>query len=394
MSKTFLLQRIPAYLLTFLLVLLIFAPINRLHAYHKDSPRETDFYTHRLWAIAIKENAEENIPQNIIALAGWQFILIFINKIAGISFQGAGFLAALMSVGFAALVLFVWYFPLFRQKNYPFWKYFLILLGLLIATPIALLWPLDNKMYLGYLGITSYHNPTILVLKPLALIQFIIAYRSFQSNSPLSKWEIGLGFIVSVLGAYVKPNFAICILPAISAYTAYRMLRKQYVNLKGVFFGVVFPVTLMLAWQFLLTYQFNDEGGIAFMPLVVMSSYSKFLGVKFILSILFPLLVSAVYWRDLAQDSRMVLAWIAFLLGAAYTYLLAETGSRIYHGNFGWSGEIALFILFAASTLFFLERTPAQNKTNFFKPLLIVWGLHVVFGAIYYAYCYFGVLFH
>ena len=49
-------------------------------------------------------------------------------------------------------------------------------------------------------------------------------------------------------------------------------------------------------------------------------------------------------------DRRVQLGWATVFIGAAIGYLLAES-QRPGAGNFLWSGQLAVFVLFAASTV-------------------------------------------
>ena len=224
------------------------------------------------------------------------------------------------------------------------------------------------------------------MLRPLALLQFVYAYKLF-GNEQLTGRQILIAGIASLVGTYTKPNFAICIIPALIVISSYRMLKKKTLDLKGLILGFFIPTGLVLIIQYLLTFN-SENAGIAFMPFEVMNIYSKHLLYKFILSILFPLFVTILYYRDSLFDVRMLLGWLIFIFGAFYTYFLAETGSRFYDGNFGWSGEIALWILFAMSTLFYLEK--AHNNRSHDLLLKVFWGAHVIAGVAYYFYCYFN----
>jgi hypothetical protein len=148
------------------------------------------------------------------------------------------------------------------------------------------------------------------------------------------------------------------------------------------------PVIGMLVWQFVTVYVNDESVGIAFIPLGVMGVYSRYLLPKFVVSILFPLSVSILYIKRALLDVRMMLSWLIFLFGALFTYFFAETGQRFYDGNFGWSGEIALVVLFITSTLFYVE----APKGDRYRDILLrtVWAGHVLFGIAYYFYCLFA----
>lgn len=382
-----------SYLLVFILFLLVFFPINYLHSYVKVDNESTDFHLHMLYAAQLEKKGPGGIPAYTLAHSAWEYLLVAVNKLFGFSFRRASLLLALGSVELTALILLLWFWPVLEKKKFPLWKTLLILLGVSIAAPISLLWPVDKLMYLGYIGITSYHSPTLLLLKPFAILQFIFAYRCFYNTPPLLKWQIVCAGLVSLLGTYIKPNFSICILPALAVFAGYRLLRKEYVHLQGLIFGFGLPVFFVLIWQFFLTYYSSDTGGIALMPLKIMSYYSGYLGIKLLLSILFPLSVLVFCFREVVRDARMVVGWLCFIFGAIFTYFFAETGPRIFHGNFTWSGEITLLILFVMSTLFCLENFPKLTHKKISLLLSVAWILHVIFGIAYYFYCCFNRLY-
>ena len=66
-------------------------------------------------------------------------------------------------------------------------------------------------------------------------------------------------------------------------------------------------------------------------------------------SVLFPL-AAVVCFSSVRADHRVQLGWATFLIGAAFGYLLAE-GGRPGDGNFLWSGQLAAFVLFAATAV-------------------------------------------
>jgi hypothetical protein len=237
-----------------------------------------------------------------------------------------------------------------------------------------------------------YHNPTIILLKPFAILQFIFAYQCFYETARIKNWQIILFALLSALCTFIKPNFAICILPALAVFSGYRILRREYLNYQALFWGLGLPTLGVLIWQFILTYQTDKTGSVIFLPLVVMSIYSKYLGWKLLLSILFPLALLIVYFEQVTRDTRMILAWLTFGFGAVFIYFFAESGERILDGNFGWSGEITALMLFAVSTLFYLDVASRSSKMT--KLLAGLWSLHVVFGVLYYLSCMFSGSYH
>ena len=53
----------------------------------------------------------------------------------------------------------------------------------------------DKLFYLGYIGLATYHNPTIRLLQPVALLSFFCAVRVF---TPLSNsWKVVLSSAIA-----------------------------------------------------------------------------------------------------------------------------------------------------------------------------------------------------
>ena len=59
--------------------------------------------------------------------------------------------------------------------------------------------------------------------------------------------------------------------------------------------------------------------------------------------------------------------------------ILAESGERFIHGNFLWSGYIAIFVLYAASLVVLLR----QEKGRGMVLCWALFGLHVISGAVF-----------
>jgi hypothetical protein len=377
-------QLLPTILI--IAIFLIFSPIIYSHTYLKTLNWQTDFNPHKLFAIDLSTQGMKNLPPFIIAHPVWQILLVIGNSITGFTFQKMGFIVALLCAEATALALLMWFRPLFEKNRISNWKAVIIIAGTMTATPVSVLWIIDHLMYLGYIGITSYHSPTMYLLKPFAVIQFIIAYKCFMDSALFERHHILTAAFISLLGTLIKPSLAICLLPAIGILAVNRILKKQYVNIQSVVFGFGVPIVLVLIWQFLITYSNNEVSGVEFAPFAVMRGYSKYVLPKFFLSIIFPLSVLLAAFKQALTDVRMVLGWISFIIGAILSYFFMESGNRAMDGNFIWSGEITLFLLFAISTLFYIDIPPGKKKSL----LAVGWLLQVLSGVVYYFYCIFN----
>ena len=164
----------------------------------------------------------------------------------------------------------------------------------------------------------------------------------------------------------------------------------------------------MLSWQYLLYFASpatRAAGGSStglFAPFLVMGHYATWLGPKFVLSILLPLTVLAVYRRDVLASSAMQLAWLQFAFVAACSYLLAESRlplaesppsrpspnskavtdpGAIQAGNIMWTGRVTTYLLYVNSTVF-AQRQWTNGRRSVVSP--IAFGLHEICGVVFF----------
>ena len=183
-------------------------------------------------------------------------------------------------------------------------------------------------------------------------------------------------------------NFVLVLLPALGIVIAYLLYQRDTTDLKTLLAALVIPMIILLVIVFIIMHFFIDaEGGVMVAPLLTLQSGNPSLAslaLKLLLSLLFPLAVYGLYWREAIRAFALNLAWIVFGVGAAQMYFLAETGRRALEGNFWWSAQIGLFVLFVVSTLFWLIYFKHQPRWRGWLCLGIL-ALHLVSGVIVYA---------
>ncbi len=246
-------------------------------------------------------------------------------------------------------------------------------LVLMFVAPIFILTP--QHLYLGYIPIHVYHSPTMYVLKPFALPLFIMSVYALSQRPPAPFAEHSYAALVppaltAALAPFAKPSLAIVLVPSLGIAAAWRVLRRQKVR-----WGILLSLTLstlgVLAFQYVLNFRVNSENHIQLDPLGFYRALGPYRGLRrdtwlllpqFFLSIAFPLTVYLAYFQRARRELAFNLAWLFFLVGASYSYLLVET-ARLQDGNFTWSGQIALFILFIVAARFWLAQE-AATLTN------------------------------
>jgi len=379
-------QTLIEYFSVLLVATILLVPIFHVEIY-LSGPNDSDYFQHTNWAQELLQ-APQNVPSYVVAHSAWQWAVIITHEIVMHSWRAGAFIVTLGSALFTVGILF-W---LLRKKLMPLLAGALAI-GLTVAAPLAFLYPLDHELYFGYIGIDTYHNPTILLLKPFAILQLFYSAEALQGK--VADWKsIFVTVLVSAVAAFAKPNYLICLLPALGILALISIWKKHPIDWKRLLIGIVLPSMAILAWQFFLTYGSDGGSSIILAPFGVMQGYSSYLPEKFILSIVFPTIVTAIYWKEAIKDTRMQLGWIGFGLGVIFTYFFAESGVRFHDGNFTWSGEIALFILFVCCILFLSERE-LHLKSRVSRWLILSSGfLHVIFGYGYYLAILFTLNFH
>ncbi|MCY1414614.1 hypothetical protein D9M71_300680 [compost metagenome] len=266
---------------------------------------------------------------------------------------------------------------------------------LLLITPIQALYPVDKHLYFGYIGISVYHSPTMLLLKPLALIAFLYTLKTLNSTSkddlPNALAYASILFICGLS----KPNFLIIILPAFFLSLALTQKLKSTLKTPYIYGAFLLPILTVLTLQFLHTYFYQKlshepgtESHLVFLPFASMSHYSDFLVAKLFLSIAFPLSVFLFFPKAFIREKALLLSSTCLLIGLAFTYFFAESGYRMFSGNFWWSAQIGLYLIFLFSLKFLLENTKnlTTNKTKKLKfaICLLLFFAHTACGIFYY----------
>jgi len=271
-------------------------------------------------------------------------------------------------------------------------------LGLMILGPVSLMTWSRHNLYLGYIGVNVYHNPTVIILKPLALLLFLwTAHLLSRSGRQEVRRPLALVAALSVLSSLAKPNYGLALVPATILVVAVRWWRGRPTRLASVAWGLIVPTALALAWQYHVTTSDPSLGlqeslRVTLEPFRVMGHRADRLWLRFVLSILFPAAVYVIYLPASRGDRRLGLAWVVFATSLPYAYLLAESGGNAFAGNFLWGSQVALFILFVVSALFVARRASLglrlrrrrRREGVRLAVCLLAFSLHVASGIAFY----------
>ena len=265
-----------------------------------------------------------------------------------------------------------------------------LILALMTIAPILPLALVTGSLHSGdwnFLAITTYHNPTMILLRPLALGLFYLSLLSFRKVPPDAR-NIMFTAVLVILSTLAKPNYAICLAPALVAAALFRVARHLEVNWKQLLFGLLFPMVVVLGWQFWFTYTQGSlslsKSHIIFAPLALFPW--NYIPLRFLLSILFPLVLLVIYRQKVFSNFPLAFSWLVFFIGAFFTYFIAESGERLKDGNFLWCGQITLFILFVTSTIYLLHSRKTPFEPFGWRQILLwsIFALHAGSGVLWY----------
>jgi hypothetical protein len=276
-----------------------------------------------------------------------------------------------------------------------------LVIALMLVAPVSLLHSWDGDYYLGYIGINVWHSPTVIAAKPLALMTFLAVSMLLQRGcvGPVTEKPAAIKSLAEtvILGALAKPSFLLCLLPASLIVAGFLgWIRKRPVAWRALLLGVVLPAMIVLAWQSHMYKELTGGSHAKFSPLTTMASMSDHLTpgmaiIKLGLSVLFPVVCYLLCGTDARRRFRLNFAWVIFFFGLFLTYFIAES-RRTAHGNFLWSAQLGLFVLFVESTLCVIasarERWPRnQERVSTITRVgvcALAFALHLGFGLMYY----------
>ncbi len=263
-------------------------------------------------------------------------------------------------------------------------------LATLVVAPFNLLTP--QTLYFGYIAPNVWHNPTVNLMKPSALVLFfsgLLVYQAGFRPRPLALWTAAYA-LLSIFCLFSKPNFLIAFLPALALITLAAMLRRQAIHWVILLGGIVLPTGLMLLIQ---TQTWSTNAGIELSPLETFGLWAyhydptanQGLLLKFGLSVLFPAVVYLVHARAAGRDLAFNAAWLTFAFGLAYTTLVVDR-SNPTAGDFTWSAQFGVYLLFVVALRFLFQRY-GQGRA---RPGWALWAcmaalaLHVAAGINWY----------
>lgn len=238
--------------------------------------------------------------------------------------------------------------------------------ALVLSLAAAVYVPWFNRTpYLGQGSPNPWHNPTTIMVRPVGLLIFMLVMgecvrvqrAGFRKGQGL---RIGKGILLAillVLSNFSKPSFVQVFYPAIFLLMLLWLFVYRFRNFP---FGMqllvcCLPSAALMGMQFFFAFYSRNETpggtteGVMIAPFKVAGLYTDNIAVSTLLVLAFPLFAALCSLIRRTFDWTDAFAWLMLLAGMAEKFLLAEKGTRLWHGNFNWGYILALyFVWFAA----------------------------------------------
>lgn len=277
---------------------------------------------------------------------------IITGTLAFIFFTSHKMMATIVLSSVQTLTAYLYYrLFLYNLKNKPL-SIALIFFAYFSST---LFIPFISKHFLlGMASPTIWHNPTLIMVKPVAIITTVLtAYYLDHHITIKNALKISVLLLLSTL---CKPAFSEIFIPAFTLFGAlyYSWSRKNI----SCWLVIVLPTTLLLLAQLFI---WHDQGAhIVFAPGLVIGVFTHNYVLALLRSIAFPLAILIL--RKPWKNTALMLSWIHTTLAYLQFLLLAEM-PRYAHGNFGWGYSIGLSLIFLFS-LIELAQWLKQEQVN------------------------------
>jgi hypothetical protein len=248
----------------------------------------------------------------------------------------------------------------------------------IFALPNETYW-INKRYYFGQIPANLWHNSTISLVYPFALLLFWESYKTLIGKE-VNIYYLSFLVIANIL---IKPSF---IFVYAVGFPIFALIQEGFTI---SFFKKMIPIGLGLVaigLQSFLIYQLNlgsmqkESSGLAYSPFAMWELFipKYYIFGAILTSFAFPI-IYLVFNVKLFKEKLFLYGLSFLLIGFAIYINIIETGPRQQHGNFFWQ-------LLPCTYLIFLILWLKIIKDFFKKPFSIISvALHIVFVSTYVA---------
>lgn len=274
--------------------------------------------------------------------------------------------------------------------------------ALCLVGPVYVPW-YSETIYRGQNSPNIWHSPTQIMVRPFALLAFYLTVRiyrrwraaeGFPRQVYASRGEAALYTALITLSVWAKPCYFQVVVPALGVLLLADLVRSRgksfFCSIKMA--AAYVPGALLTGMKFFESFFVESETagiGIEIAPFAVWSHSSSSVFISILLLLAFPLFVILLDWRRFFRSVQGRLSILILAMGAGMKALLAEIGSRRYHGNFGWGYIMAAVLLWFVTFCHFLDLMTGNRLTGwrYRAAAWVGWtllALHLMAGILYY----------
>jgi len=334
-----------------------------------------------------------------VAYPLWHFLVYYCSKLINITVKEGAVLVTAINLVLIGLVIFSITKHYLTKLNLGFTDrqtdILLLAISVVLIISTAVYVPFFNEnQYVGQIHSGVWHNVTLLIVKPFALLSFFFTVLYFDNRS------LRTGFVavlVTLLSIYAKPSYIIVFLPTLFIFYVISLVRQANIKTLNTSFGftdsikkykhqliflfILSLLSITLLWhQYTNVYSDSNESKIIVDFMGVWSLYTPNAMGSIIVSYLFPLAV--LFLVPSKTSNAYLLALLLNIVSVLMFALFAESGPRYEHGNFGWSQQIVIQILFLVSIVELIKKYNVLSSWRLYI-LSITLSLHVVSGVFY-----------
>lgn len=222
--------------------------------------------------------------------------------------------------------------------------------------PVFFVWYYKNTF-----GINPWHNPTIIAMKLfvlLALAEYVKIRKSYDENLVIDN-DLKKSFVKFSIFLFIatlaKPSFMLGFCPAVVIILFVEMLNNIKNKLfwqKSIFMALSFiPAGLVVIFQnFLVFHSTKSDNSVIIAPFKVFLHGAEKVWLRFPVFLMFPISVFIAYAfmkkKNLLKNIIYKDVFVNWFVSLLIFLLLAESGNRMFHGNFGWGLINANFLLY------------------------------------------------
>jgi hypothetical protein len=209
----------------------------------------------------------------------------------------------------------------------------------------------NPQLYLGQGSPNTWHNPTNLMVKPFAIVLFlmiVMVLDQIERGKKISLKQWGWITLLLFLSVLAKPSFIQGMIPALGIFLIIKCVMNKFCYIR-VYFQLCccfIPAVLWMVYQFIYAFYVGEGGeGIGVCWLLVMKLSSPNVWISTLLVLAFPITYIIFNIRTSVESTDIQMAFLLVVVTWLEYAFFYEKGSRLSHGNLGWGLQLSYAII-------------------------------------------------